>query len=960
MCLGRGSTKPLVAFTLQIRCDLLAWVDTLASGNLARSPVSFTDMPRLRHLFWLVWVWCFVSSAQAATLTIESTNAQGAIELSDREGNPCPLKSVDAKSVIDGPWVVTELEVACQHADAPNTLRIALPPHAFPLERAYAPKLVRRDGNVWEVELDEYASRIQIAYVQEIAEPRVVLVPLAGHAALDHLAVRVTNQAGQPLAEPLEVAGTEVKGDIVLWTTPSTNPVRSKQFAAIPVRIPGKFLSDPLTNPLFLIDTSASSHRSYEQLIELTRELLAHCSGQVAVVAFDQEVESVYQGAVSAITPSTFDRLVRRGALGATDLAGALRSASKMLRAGTFRRVVLMSDGMGTLDRNGSQKLKELVASWSRLGVRRLDAVLLSASYDDSLLHDLTSATLPERGVVIAVTDSFNPLIRLETKTTADLSVSVEGAIAQTPRVLRGFEPGDLVWVYAQIPADRPLGIHLAGVPLSVPAPITAYFPLLERVSTHLGVGATPQSTDAPEQLEIRDGKLELITVRTRPPICRCGISYVSGRLPPEAIQRVVRLNHGRFRDCYHRALLSQPKLTGRVAVRFVIGPVGHVTSVHDDGSTLASPAATRCILEAFSKLEFPMPEGGDVTVVYPLRLTPDGSVDDDASKGTAPALAERVELVDPKYPLRPREVGEEAYLGGFADVMKALRERRWHDAETSLHPFERQSRQDLVSILARAQYAEQLGELPVARRAYGSLLDLYPRSDPIRRLVAAHWARLGDAAANSLARSSLETSNQRDVACDMTQRQLAWAWVKDGDHRRGLELLVRTLLRCSKAPEDGLPDLLRRDVAMIARAAIAATPAKQSEIFDLLRTVGVQPTNETAVRFLVHAEHGDGLSLGLYPDPSSGRVRGIDQWFGPHQAFTIPEKDRLAPYTIHVRHLTDLYASPQAISFGYVEIVEQNARGRLRVEHRPFLFQTSRSEIDLGRYGVSTGGTTW
>lgn len=136
-----------------------------------------------------------------------------------------------------------------------------------------------------------------------------------------------------------------------------------------------------------------------------------------------------------------------------------------------------------------------------------------------------------------------------------------------------------------------------------------------------------------------------------------------------------------------------------------------------------------------------------------------------------------------------------------------------------------------------------------------------------------------------------------------------------------------------------------------MARAAIATTPAQQSEIFDLLRTVGVQPATETSLRFLLLAEHGTGMSLGLYPEPSRGRVRGVDQWFGPHHAFTIAEKDRIDPYTVHVRNLSGEYAR-HATSFGYVEIVEQDARGALRIEHRPFVFQTSRSEIDLGKYG--------
>ncbi len=46
----------------------------------------------------------------------------------------------------------------------------------------------------------------------------------------------------------------------------------------------------------------------------------------------------------------------------------------------------------------------------------------------------------------------------------------------------------------------------------------------------------------------------------------------VSGRLPPEVIQRIARRQFGRARLCYENGLRRNPALTGRVVVRFVIG----------------------------------------------------------------------------------------------------------------------------------------------------------------------------------------------------------------------------------------------------------------------------------------------------------------------------------------------------------------------------------------------------
>ena len=104
---------------------------------------------------------------------------------------------------------------------------------------------------------------------------------------------------------------------------------------------------------------------------------------------------------------------------------------------------------------------------------------------------------------------------------------------------------------------------------------------------------------------------------------CRCGESLVSGRLPPEAIQRIVRLNFGRIRLCYEKGLITNPNLQGRVSVRFVIGRDGAVSNVADGGSDLPDTGVKACVLRAFSGISFPQPEGGIVTVTYPVVLSP-------------------------------------------------------------------------------------------------------------------------------------------------------------------------------------------------------------------------------------------------------------------------------------------------------------------------------------------------
>ncbi len=107
-----------------------------------------------------------------------------------------------------------------------------------------------------------------------------------------------------------------------------------------------------------------------------------------------------------------------------------------------------------------------------------------------------------------------------------------------------------------------------------------------------------------------------------KPPRIRVGALSVSGRLPPEVIQRIVRQNFGQFRLCYENGLRTNPKLEGRVTVRFVITKEGTVSNV-SGGGALPDHGVILCVAQSFYDLTFPKPEGGIVTVGYPILFAP-------------------------------------------------------------------------------------------------------------------------------------------------------------------------------------------------------------------------------------------------------------------------------------------------------------------------------------------------
>ena len=127
-----------------------------------------------------------------------------------------------------------------------------------------------------------------------------------------------------------------------------------------------------------------------------------------------------------------------------------------------------------------------------------------------------------------------------------------------------------------------------------------------------------------------------------KPPQVRMGAMMVSGRLPPEVIQRIVRQSFGRFRFCYEKGLRNNPNLQGRVSARFEIRTDGAVGSVSSGGSDMPDSAVVSCVVRAFYGFAFPQPEGGSVTVVAPIMFSP--------GEGGAPVLAD----AGPPKPVAP------------------------------------------------------------------------------------------------------------------------------------------------------------------------------------------------------------------------------------------------------------------------------------------------------------------
>jgi hypothetical protein len=97
----------------------------------------------------------------------------------------------------------------------------------------------------------------------------------------------------------------------------------------------------------------------------------------------------------------------------------------------------------------------------------------------------------------------------------------------------------------------------------------------------------------------------------------------VTGGLSPELIHSTVKQNFDKIRACYETGLHANPALQGRVTVKLVIGTNGTTKSAVPSQGDFPDKAVVDCIGRAFNAIRFPPPTRGEVTVNYPVLLSP-------------------------------------------------------------------------------------------------------------------------------------------------------------------------------------------------------------------------------------------------------------------------------------------------------------------------------------------------
>ncbi len=904
-------------------------------------------------------LWANAADARPATLAIGQASASGpAISVETRTGEVADLVSVEANSVVVGPLIATKLQFDFAPLQSTVELRVRLPARAVLLESESAGYC---NGDVpatfasgtWTKRLGFESNHASLIYVQPLDHGRAVVASAVGQARLARLGATLTDEDGRELAEPLVLTHSEAAADVIAQLDLDTEAYRAGDLAMVKVSPGGELAPVPIRDAVVLIDTSASSGKELSRRIEQARALATVTRGKLALIAFDQSTQTVFNGASRDLPESAFESIARRGALGATNLESAFSAIEALARQHEFQRVFLLSDGIATAGLSDRASLSSRVARWAKLGIRQLDVVAPEFGRDQALLEALVTAGLAEHG---RVASSGEDLVReFEQPSLPELPISIPGAVAQSSWALVSPLPDDERWVLARVPEGVTLRVRVGKRAPQILSPQPVWRPLFERYFEQQGLIA-PSSETKRSTLVLEHGKLSMLQASRRLVVGCCGGLMVNGRLPPEIIQRIVRLNFGRFRGCAvqnHQAPIV-PK--GRVTARFVIGKDGQVTSVSDVGSTVPNADFVRCVLQAFTTLQFTSPPSGPVTVVYPLVFG-DGEDEsqpgDDNSRSYSDDIPENyvpVKLSNPEYPLLPKDVGTEAYEGAFRNVMQAIAENRPEDAEKAARSLLETHPNTLLAYLAWGRAAEARGNLSEARRAYGSLLDRFPDKANLHRVAAAWLSHLGDRSSEALAIDALSTAIRLKDGRAESERELAWLLARDGAYEAALEQLTVAFLHMEDRPRD----LLKQEIAILASALLAQHPERRSTVFAQLKRTGTPLVSRAELVFALQNESERILVLSLYADPDKGRLRATPYSDAVNPtAYEVVATERRAPYAVRVADRGDNpYATERALGLGCVRILDYDGRAKLHIEIRPFVLQMPGTEVDLANYG--------
>jgi tetratricopeptide (TPR) repeat protein len=507
-------------------------------------------------------------------------------------------------------------------------------------------------------------------------------------------------------------------------------------------------------------------------------------------------------------------------------------------------------------------------------------------------------------------------------------------ALASETRGRRSFEPGGIEDNFG----ERGLGLRELGEGAS---------------GFGRGIGLGAVGTLAPSMGDgSRQGSGATRNLRT----IRQGLLQISGRMSPEAIQRIVRRNFGRLRLCYAAALAKRPNLQGRVVMRFTIDRTGALERPVRLAPSFAIPTLDDCIIKAMSKLSFPAPDGAPVTVAYPLLF------------GIEESLPKSGGLSSPAPIRREAPPPAATYDGQLGEITTLLAHKRNAAALKQALEWTAQEPSETLAYFALGRVYASLGRPRDAARAYGSLIDLYAARADMRRYAGNLLESLPDAIGLDLAIDTYRAARNDRADHPSSHRLLALALAKRERYGEAFDVLLAALSRGPRSDRfQGVERVLRDDLALAGALWQAHEPAARETVRERLDAARVEPLHGPSVRFVLTWEtDANDVDLHLYDAaenhawyenprlPSGGELYAdITTGYGP-ECFNIPLSGQPAEYRLRAHYYS---RGPMGYGMGKLEIIEFDGRGKARFEERPYLVTQDRGYVDLGHFRT---GRAW
>ncbi len=425
-------------------------------------------------------------------------------------------------------------------------------------------------------------------------------------------------------------------------------------------------------------------------------------------------------------------------------------------------------------------------------------------------------------------------------------------------------------------------------------------------------------------------------------------VQVIGEELSRRSAREVARAERSSLEACYFESLEKDGTSRGRLTVELQLSTTGRVIGVGKRGtSAIDDPDLLRCIENALLQWSYPTTGRRPSRVTQTLIFRPfDGPPDD--FEGTTVDPTSTPPSVPPPTPL--------------AKVQLALRAGNTPKAWTQASSWRAAAPVDLLAVVALGEAAQAKGDIRLAARAYGSILDLHPSRADMRRFAAGRLEALDDEAALAVAVDAYRMAVEQRPDHPSSHRNLAFALLRHGEPEAAFEALVAGIEQHYPGGRFASADrLMREDLQIVAAAWQRSEPERLAEIRGRASRNGITIAREPSLRFVMswetdandvdlHIYDAEGVHTSFeqphpYLDNDVGLYADVTNGYGP-ECITTNGDDLAFPYRIGVHY----YArGPMGYGMGKVQVIRHDGEGRVTMEDRPFIATTDRAYVDLG-----------